>query len=171
MLSSGRRRGAVEWRIYHGLKWCLRLTKVLIIQSEEELPGHYLPENNNVNTRLLGLSRCILSELVSCSTIHSISNRPACPRIHSPSRRPPPSPSPPPPPPHFNFALRYLPVSRRLHPPPSLPGSANPLLLPAHFLLFLRGGCGGCSTPPPLHPYLVLMSHCEIQADGWGTKG
>lgn len=24
-----------------------------------------------------------------------------------------------------------------------------------------------CSTPPP---YLVLMSHCEIQADGWGTK-
>lgn len=86
MLSSGRRRGAVEWRIYHGLKWCLRLTKVLIIQSEEELPGHYLPENNNVNTRLLGLSRCILSELVSCSTIHSISNRPACPRIHSPGR-------------------------------------------------------------------------------------
>lgn len=77
----------MEWCIYHGLKWCLRLTKVLIIQSEEELPGHYLPENNNVNTRLLGLSRCILSELVSCSTIHSISNRPACPQIHSPGRR------------------------------------------------------------------------------------
>lgn len=63
----------LEWCIYHGLKWCLSLTKVLIIQSEEELPAHYLPENNNVNTRLRGLSQCSLSELVSCSTIHSIS--------------------------------------------------------------------------------------------------
>lgn len=63
----------LEWCIYHGLKWCLSLTKVLIIQSEEELPAHYLPENNNVNTRLPGLSQCSLSELVSCSTIHSIS--------------------------------------------------------------------------------------------------
>lgn len=62
-----------EWCIYHGLKWCLSRTKVLIIQSEEELPTHYLPENNNVNTRLPGLSQCSLSELVSCSTIHSIS--------------------------------------------------------------------------------------------------
>lgn len=152
MLSSGWRRGAVEWRIYHGLKWCLRLTKVLIIQSEEELPGHYLPENNNVNTRLLGLSRCILSELVSCSTIHSISNRPACPRIHSPGRRrrhhrhrqPPPT---------LQLRLALPPRVAQVappHPPPPLPGSANPLLLPAHFLLFLRGGCGGCSTPPPL---------------------
>lgn len=153
MLSSGRRRGgAVEWRIYHGLKWCLRLTKVLIIQSEEELPGHYLPENNNVNTRLLGLSRCILSELVSCSTIHSISNRPACPRIHSPGRRhrhrrrcrplPPTSTSP--------CVTSPCRAGCTPPPPPPLPGSANPLLLPAHFLLFLRGGCGGCSTPPPL---------------------
>lgn len=63
----------LEWCIYHGLKWCLSLTKVLIIQSEEELPAHYLPENNNVNTRLPGLSQCSLSELVSCSSIHSIS--------------------------------------------------------------------------------------------------
>lgn len=63
----------LEWCIYHGLKWCLSLTKVLIIQSEEELPAHYLRENNNVNTRLPGPSQCRLSELVSCSTIHSIS--------------------------------------------------------------------------------------------------
>lgn len=61
-----------EWCIYHGLKWCLSLTKVLIIQSEEELPAHYLPENNNVNTRLPSLPQCCLSKLVSCSTIHSI---------------------------------------------------------------------------------------------------
>lgn len=62
-----------EWCIYHGLKWCLSLTNVLIIQSEEELPAHYLLENNNVNTRLPGLPQCSLSEPVSCSTIHSIS--------------------------------------------------------------------------------------------------
>lgn len=48
---------SLEWCIYHGLKWCLRLTKVLIIQSEEEQPAHYLPENNNVNARLPGLSQ------------------------------------------------------------------------------------------------------------------
>lgn len=66
-------REGLEWCIYHALKWCLSLTKVLIIQSEEELPAHYLPENNNVNTRLPGLSQCSLSELVSCGTIHSIS--------------------------------------------------------------------------------------------------
>lgn len=149
MLSSGRRRGAVEWRIYHGLKWCLRLTKVLIIQSEEELPGHYLPENNNVNTRLLGLSRCILSELVSCSTIHSISNRPACPRIHSPGRRHRYRHRRRPPPP-LQLRLALPPRVAQVASPPPPSGSANPLLLPAHFLLFLRGGCGGCSTPPPL---------------------
>lgn len=40
----------LEWSIYHGLKWCLSPTKVLIIQSEEELPAHYLPENNNADT-------------------------------------------------------------------------------------------------------------------------
>lgn len=170
MLSSGRRRGAVEWRIYHGLKWCLRLTKVLIIQSEEELPGHYLPENNNVNTRLLGLSRCILSELVSCSTIHSISNRPACPRIHSPGRRrrhrrrrrrplPPTSTSP-----CVTSPCRAGCTPPR-HPSPDL---QTPFFSP------LTSSCSceeAAGAAPPLHPYLVLMSHCEIQADGWGTKG
>lgn len=165
----------MEWCIYHGFKWCLRLTKVLIIQSEEELPGHYLPENNNVNTRLLGLSRCILSGLVSCSTIHSISNRPlgfippaAAIAATTTTPHPPPSTSTSP-------CVTSSCCTGSLTPPNTiLPRICKtPFPLPAHFLLFLRG-CGGPlhpSTPPPLHPYLVLMSHCEIQADGWGTKG
>lgn len=144
MLSSGQRRGAVEWCIYHGFKWCLRLTKVLIIQSEEELPGHYLPENNNVNTRLLGLSRCIPSELVSCSTIHSISNRLPCPRIHSPGRRHPQ---------HFNFSLCYHLASHRLSPGP-IPTTTTTITT-----TLCKPSSSPCSLPPvparlrgPLHP-------------------
>lgn len=132
----------LEWYIYHGLKWCLSPTKVLIIQSEEELPGHYLHENNNVNTRLPGLPQYSLSELVSCSTIHSISTTPSS-RIHS-----------------FSLLIDSLflqcltlPPSVLQDTPPSLPNTLQASAAP---------------TPPP---YLVLMSHCEIQADGWGTKG
>lgn len=45
-----------EWCVYHGLKWCLSPSSVLIIQSEEELPAHYLVEKNNVSTRLSTVS-------------------------------------------------------------------------------------------------------------------
>lgn len=144
----------LEWCIYHGLKWCLSLTKVLIIQSEEELPAHYLPENNNVNTSLPGLSQCSLSELVSCSTVHSISTstmlQDSFPVLHYLS----------------------LPVSLTL---PTLPRITSQCLAgclppsaPPHPLTSSLSARLCCSTPPP---YLVLMSHCEIQADGWGTKG
>lgn len=143
----------LEWCIYHGLKWCLSLTKVLIIQSEEELPAHYLPENNNVNTRLPGLSQCSLSELVSCSTIHSISTstvlQDSFPVLH-----------------YLSLLLASLSL-RCLALPPHVvqvaPPSAQPYPLTSSHSASLS-----CSTPPP---YLVLMSHCEIQADGWGTKG
>lgn len=143
----------MEWSIYHGLKWCLSLSKVLIIQSEEELPAHYLPENNNADTRLPGLSRCSLSGPVSCSTIHSISTsgelQDSFPVLHYLSLL------------SASFSLRCLALPpRALQPPPS---SAKPSTLTSSHSASL---C--CPTPPPL---LVLMSHCEIQADGWGTKG
>lgn len=144
----------LEWCIYHGLKWCLSLTKVLIIQSEEELPAHYLPENNNVNTRLPGLSQCSLSELVSCSTIHSISTstmlQDSFPVLH-----------------YLSLLLASLSLCCLTLPPhvaqvaPSL--QPNPTLSLPPILQ--------ASAAPPLPPYLVVMSHCEIQADGWGTKG
>lgn len=145
----------LEWCIYHGLKWCLSLTKVLIIQTEEELPAHYLPENNNVNTRLPGLSQCSLSELVSCSTIHSISTSTMLQDsflvLHYLSL--------------CCLALHYFPMSCRLPPTHTLHpfSSTTPHPPTSSHSASLR-----CSTPPP---YLVLMSHCEIQADGWGTKG
>lgn len=66
-----------------------------------------------------------------------------------------------------SFPLRCLALPPRrsagrplLLPPPS---SAQPSTLTSSHSASL---C--CPTPPPL---LVLMSHCEIQADGWGTKG
>lgn len=121
--------------IYHGLKWCLSPTKVLIIQSEEELPAHYHPGNNNMNTRLPGPSQCSLSELVSCSTIHSISTST---RIHSSSCTISPSFQP-----HSPYAAsHYLPMSCRL-PPPLF--SRTP---PSHFLPFCK--------PPLLHPSTLL---------------
>lgn len=123
----------LEWGIYHGLKWCLSLSKVLIIQSEEELPAHYLPENNNADTRLPGLCRCSLSEPVSCSTIHSISTsgelQDSFP-VLSPSFQPL-SPY---------AASLYLPAVCRLPPPPRpSPRHALPSILQA------------CAAPP-LHP-------------------
>lgn len=119
--------------IYQGLKWCLSLTKVLIIQSEEELPAHYLSEYNNVNTRLLGPSQCSLSELVSCSTIHSISTTAELqdslllPLCLSPFSR---------------AASHYLPVSCRLPPHSSAPPRA---LTSSH-----------SASPPLLHPSTLL---------------
>lgn len=130
-------RKGLEWCIYHGLKWCLSLTKVLIIQSEEELPAHYLPENNNVNTRLPGLSQCSLSELVSCGTIHSISTstvlQDSFPVLHYLSLLLVHSPY---------AASHYLPMSCRLSPSPFSPTP------PAHFLPFCK--------PPLLHPSTLL---------------
>lgn len=144
----------LEWGIYHGLKWCLSLSKVLIIQSEEELPAHYLPENNNADTRLPGLCRCSLSEPVSCSTIHSISTsgelQDSFPVLHHLSLL------------SASFSLRCLalpPCGLQVGPPPSAQPSTRTSFHSASLC---------CPTPPPL---LVLMSHCEIQADGWGTKG
>lgn len=144
----------MEWCIYHGLKWCLSLTKVLIIQSEEELPAHYLPENNNVDTRLPGLSQCSLSELVSCSTIHSISTsgmlQDSFRILH-----------------YLSLLLAPLSLGCLALPPPVLQ-VASPLQGQPSPLTSSNSASLCCSTPPP---YLVLMSHCEIQADGWGTKG
>lgn len=124
---------------------------------------HYLPENNNANTRLLGLSQCSLSELVSCSTIHSISTSCSAPGFAPPSATISP----------FNSALPTLPritspcragwPHHHYHSTRPQYFSPNPSLLTSSHSAGL-----GCSTPPP---YLVLMSHCEIQADGWGTKG
>jgi len=51
-------------------------------------------------------------------------------------------------------------MSCRLPPPP--------FSAPPHPLTSSHSASLCCSTPPPC---LVLMSHCEIQADGWGTKG
>lgn len=145
----------LEWGIYHGLKWCLSLTKVLIIQSEEELPAHYLPENNNADSRLPGLCRCSLSERVSCSTIHSISTsgglQDSFPVLHHLSLL------------SGSFSLRCLalrPRGLQVAPLPPWPS-------PRHSLPSILQACAA----PPHPPLLVLMSHCEIQADGWGTKG
>lgn len=135
----------LEWGIYHGLKWCLSLTKVLIIQSEEALPAHYLPENNNADTRLPGLCRCSLSEAVSCSTIHSISTsgelQDSFAVLHHLS--------PP-------FSLFLPPLPRITSPrsagcppqPPPLPPSLPPRPSPRRSLPSILQAC----TAPPLHP-------------------
>ena len=124
----------LECCIYHGLKWCLNLTKALIIQTEEELPAHYLPEHNNVNTRLPGRPQCSLSELVSCSTIHSISTSTTLQDsflvLHYLSLL------------LVSLALALPPDASQVAapPPPSAP--------PAHFLPFCK--------PPLLHPSTLL---------------
>lgn len=126
----------LEWSIYHGLKWCLSRTKVLIIQSEEELPAHYLPENNNADSRLAGLRRCRLSEAVSCSTIHSISTsggglQDSFPGLHHRSLL------------SASFSL----PPRGLQVPP-LPPSLPPRPSPPHSLPSILQACAA----PPLHP-------------------
>lgn len=142
--------------IYHGLKWCLSPTKVLIIQSEEELPAHYLPGNNNMNTRLPGPSQCSLSELVSCSTIHSISTST---RIHSSSCTISPSFHPHSPsrrlalPPNV---LQVAPSSFQPHPTRSLP----PILQ--------------ASAAPPLHPtwsWWAIVRFKQMDGEQRGERG
>lgn len=155
----------VEWSIYHGLKWCLSPTKVLIIPSEEELPAHYLPGNNNADTRPPGPPPGLPG--VACRSLSAAapfiqSQQAASCRIHSPSCTISPSFQPLSP----YAASHYLPALCRLPPPPATLSSsspAKPSTLTSSHSASLR-----CPTPPPL---LVLMSHCEIQADGWGTKG
>ena len=129
----------LEWSIYHGLKWCLSLTKVLIIQSEEELPAHYLPDNNNADTRLPGLCRCSLSGPVSCSTIHSISTsgelQDLFPVLHHLSLL------------SASFSLRCLalpPRGLQVAPPPPPPPQPSP----RHSLPSILQACAA----PPLHP-------------------
>lgn len=91
------------------------------------------------------------------------SQRAASCRIHSPASAISPSFQPLSP----YAASHYLPGALQVAPPPPLlpppSSSAQPSTLTSSHSASLR-----CPTPPPL---LVLMSHCEIQADGWGTKG
>lgn len=128
----------LEWGIYHALKWCLSLTKVLIIQSEEELPAHYLPENNNADTRLPGLRRCRLSEPVSCSAAHSISTSGEL-RDSFPVRH------------HLSLLSAFLPTLPRITSPPVCRLPPRPALLgPAlhtHFLPFCKPALPHPSTP------------------------
>lgn len=125
----------LEWSIYHGLKWCLSLTKVLIIQSEEELPAHYLPENNNADSRLAGLCRCRLSGLSAAAHPFSLNKQRAARFI------PRPAPSLPP------FSP-FLPTLPRITSPRS--AGCPPLLGPAldtHFLPFCKPVLPHPSTP------------------------
>lgn len=143
----------VEWSIYHGLKWCLSRTKVLIIPSEEELPAHYLPGNNNADTRPPAPP---VSPVAACQLQHhsfNLNKRRAAgfiPVLH-----------------YLSLLSAFLPTLPRITSPRSAgcppPSPAKPSTLTSSHSASLR-----CPTPPPL---LVLMSHCEIQADGWGTKG
>lgn len=150
----------LEWCIYHGLKWCLSLTKVLIIQSEEELPAHYLPENNNVNTRLPGLSQCSLSELVSCSTIHSISTstvlQDSFPILHYLSLL------------LASLSLRCLALPPHVVqvPPPQPPLQPNPTRLLPPILQ--------ASAAPPLHPtwsWWAIVRFKQMDGEQRGERG
>lgn len=137
----------VEWSIYHGLKWCLSPTKVLIIPSEEELPAHYLPGNNNADTRPPGPPPGLPG--VACRSLSAAapfiqSQQAASCRIHSPSCTISPSFQPLSP----YAASHYLPALCRLPPPPShplllLPGQA----LDTHFLPFCEPALPHPSTP------------------------
>lgn len=130
----------VEWSIYHGLKWCLSRTKVLIIPSEEELPAHYLPGNNNADTRPPGPPGVACRSLSAAAPFIQSQQAASC-RIH-----PRPALSLPP------FSL-FLPTLPRITSPRSA-GCPPPLLLPlpgqaldTHFLPFCEPALPHPSTP------------------------
>lgn len=143
----------LEWSIYHGLKWCLSLTKVLIIPSEEELPAHYLPGNNNADTRppRAPPPASPVSPVAACQLQHHSFNlnkrraagfipRPALslppfslfpptlPRITSPRSAGCPPPPPIPPLPGQALDTHFLPFCEPALPHPSTPlGPDEPL--------------------------------------------
>lgn len=134
----------LEWCIYHGVKWCLNLKRSADYSVSEEEPPAPLPS---------GEQQCehppppLLPFFLAFSNADCRSSSAAATFIQSQRAHRAP-----------RFILR-LPRSLTL---------ALALALPPNVFL-PPFSC----KPPLLHPstqHLVPMSHCGIQADGWGTK-
>lgn len=77
----------LEWCIYHGLKWRLSLTKVLIIQSEEELPA-ITSQKITMRTPASPASPDVVCRSLSAAAPFIQSEQAPRFRIHSPSLPP-----------------------------------------------------------------------------------
>lgn len=82
----------LEWCIYHSVKWCLNLKRSADYSVSEEEPPAPLPSGEQQCEHpppppplFFGLFQRRLSELVSCSNIHSVSTSSPCSTIHPPA--------------------------------------------------------------------------------------